>query len=185
MTRYRLVTSILEPTRAPADELAARYHERWEIETAFDRHKTHLRGAQRVLRSKTPELVLQEAWGFRLTHFALRALMHEAALGALPRARDPDSVSFTHTLRVVRRTLPMWRPFPPQDPARHQRVLADIRHAVVSSSRGRVVPRGVKRKISNFPLRPRRPQRTTRRSDVPHIIRRHRAAKSRSRRPSG
>ena len=111
--RYRLVTTLTAPTRAPAAELAALYHERWEIETAFDELKTHLRGAQRVLRSKTPELVRQEAWGFLLTHFALRALMHEAALGALPRARDPDTLSFTHTLRVARRTLPHVAAFPP------------------------------------------------------------------------
>ena len=103
---YRLVTSLLEPTRAPASELAALYQERWEIETAFDEFKTHLRGAQRVLRSKTPALVRQEAWGFLLAHFAIRALMHEAALGALPQARDPDTLSFTHAVRVIRRTLP-------------------------------------------------------------------------------
>lgn len=115
-TRYRLVTSILDPPRAPAAELAALYHERWEIEIAFDELKTHLHGAQRVLRSKTPDLVRQEAWGFLLTHFALRALMHEAALGALPRARDPDTVSFTHTLRVTRRTLPHVAALPPSGP---------------------------------------------------------------------
>jgi IS4 transposase len=96
-----VVTNILEATRAPAAELAALYHERWEMETAFDEFKTHLRGAQRVLRSKTPELVRQEAWGFLLAHFAIRALMHEAALGALPRASDPD------------RFAPVLRPPPP------------------------------------------------------------------------
>lgn len=78
---YRVVTNILEATRAPAAELAVLYRERWEMETAFDEFKTHLRGAQRVLRSKTPELVRQEAWGFLLAHFAIRAVMHEAALG--------------------------------------------------------------------------------------------------------
>lgn len=113
---YRLVTTILEPARAPAAELAALYHERWEMETAFDEFKTHLKGAQRVLRSKTPELVRQEAWGFLLAHFALRALMHEAALGALPRARDPDDLSFTHALRVTRRTLPHLAALPPSGP---------------------------------------------------------------------
>lgn len=111
--RYRLVTNILEPARAPAAELAALYHERWEIETAFDELKTHLRGAQRVLRSKTPTLVRQEAWGFLLAHFAIRSLMHEAALGALPKARDPDTMSFTHALRVTRRTLPYVAAIPP------------------------------------------------------------------------
>jgi hypothetical protein len=114
---YRLVTTLLEPARAPAAELAALYHERWEMETAFDELKTHLRGSQRVLRSKTPELVRQEAWGFLLAHFALRALMHEAALGALPRARDPDTLSFTHALRTTRRTLPHVAALPPSGPA--------------------------------------------------------------------
>lgn len=110
---YRLVTNILEPERAPASELAALYHERWEIETAFDEFKTHLRGGQRVLRSKTPELVRQEAWGLLLAHFAIRALMHEAALGASPRARDPDTLSYTHAVRVARRTLPHFAALPP------------------------------------------------------------------------
>jgi len=113
---YRLVTTVLEPGRAPAAELAALYHERWEMETAFDEFKTHLRGGQRVLRSKTPALVRQEAWGFLLAHFAIRALMHEAALGALPRARDPDTLSFTHALRVTRRTLPHVAAIPPSGP---------------------------------------------------------------------
>ncbi len=112
-TPYRLVTSLLDPTHAPAAELAAVYDERWEIETAFDEFRTHLRGARRVLRSKTPALVEQEAWGFLLAHFAIRALMHEAALGALPRARDPDSLSFVHTRRVIRRTLPHLTAIPP------------------------------------------------------------------------
>ena len=113
---YRLVTNILEPTRAPAGELATLYRERWEMETAFDEFKTHLRGPRRVLRSKTPELVRQEAWGFLLAHFAIRALMHDAALGALPRARDPDTLSFTHALRVTRRTLPHVAAIPPSGP---------------------------------------------------------------------
>src|SRR3954462_13257480 len=59
---YRLVTTILRPIKAPAAELAALYHERWEIEGALAELKTHLRGAQVVLRSKTPELVRQEFW---------------------------------------------------------------------------------------------------------------------------
>lgn len=83
------------------------------METAYDELKTHLRGSRRVLRSKTPDLVRQETWGFLLAHFALRSLMHEAALGALPRARDPDTLSFTHALRVTRRTLPHVRTLPP------------------------------------------------------------------------
>jgi len=97
---YRLVTTILDPEQAPAAELAAIYHERWEIETTLDEIKTHLRGARMVLRSKTPDLVRQELYGFLLTHFAVRGLMHEAALLV---GEDPDRLSFVHAVRVIRR----------------------------------------------------------------------------------
>jgi Insertion element 4 transposase N-terminal/Transposase DDE domain len=107
---YRLITTILDPERAPAKELAALYHERWEIETALDELKTHLRGAQIVLRSKTPELVEQEFYGLLMAHFAIRGLMHEAALRA---DEDPDQLSFLHAVRVVQRRLPRFAALPP------------------------------------------------------------------------
>ena len=110
---YRLVTNILDPKRAPAEELAALYHERWEIETALDELKTHLRGAKIVLRSKTPDLVRQEFYGFMLAHFAIRGLMHEAALTA---DEDPDRLSFLHAVRVVRRKLTTFHAIPPSAP---------------------------------------------------------------------
>ena len=108
---YRLITTMLDHEAAPAPEVAALYPERWEIETALDELKTHLRGgAGIVLRSKTPELVRQEFWGFLLAHFAVRGLMHEAALAA---GEDPDRLSFTHAVRVIRRKLPQLAAFPP------------------------------------------------------------------------
>jgi IS4 transposase len=115
---YRLITTILNPTQAPAQELAALYHERWEIETALDELKTHLRGAQIVLRSKTPELVKQEFWGLLMAHFAIRGLMHEAALRA---DEDPDRLSFLHSVRVVQRQMARAAAIPPskqENPAR-------------------------------------------------------------------
>lgn len=107
---YRLITTILDPAEAPARELAALYHERWEIETAFDELKTHLRGAKVVLRSKTPELCRQEFYGLLMTHFAIRGLMHEAALSE---DIDPDQLSFVHSVKVVRRKMPFFGAFPP------------------------------------------------------------------------
>lgn len=110
---YRLITTLLDPEPTPARELATLYHERWEVETAFDELKTHLRGPGIVLRSRTPELVEQEFYGLLLAHYAVRGLMHEAALGA---DIDPDSVSFVHAVRVVRRKLPRYADyaaFPP------------------------------------------------------------------------
>jgi IS4 transposase len=99
---YRLITTILDHKLAPAQELAALYHERWEIENSLDELKTHLRGAQIVLRSKTPELVQQEFYGLLMAHFAIRGLMHEAALRA---DEDPDRLSFLHSVRVVQRRM--------------------------------------------------------------------------------
>ncbi len=114
---YRLITTILDPAQAPAKELAALYHERWEIETALDELKTHLRGAQIVLRSKTPELVEQEFWGLLMAHYAIRGMMHEAALKA---DEDPDRISFLHSVRVVQRRMARAVAIPPsaeEDPA--------------------------------------------------------------------
>ena len=111
---YRVVTSILDPAQAPAGELAALYHERWEIETALDELKTHLRGATIVLRSKTPDLVRQEFYGLLLAHFAIRGLMHEAAVKV---GIDPDRLSFVHAMRVIRRKLPRAVAIPPSGPA--------------------------------------------------------------------
>jgi hypothetical protein len=105
--RYRLVTTIFDSAQAPAEELAALYPQRWEIEGALDELKTHLRGSQIVLRSKTPDLVRQEFFGLLMAHFAIRGLMHEAALAA---AEDPDRLAFVHTVRVVRRNLLQGQP---------------------------------------------------------------------------
>lgn len=107
---YRLLTTILDHEEAPAAELAALYHERWEIETALDELKTHLRGAKIVLRSKTPDLVRQEFYGLMMAHFAIRGLMHEAALKA---DEDPDRLSFLHAVRVVRRKIGSFASIPP------------------------------------------------------------------------
>lgn len=109
---YRLITTILDPKDAPANELAALYQERWEIETALDELKTHLRGRQIVLRSRMPYGVYQEFYGLMLAHFAVRSVMHDAALLA---NEDPDRLSFAHTIRVIKRKLPLFVSTPPSE----------------------------------------------------------------------
>ncbi|MET8704745.1 IS4 family transposase [Kitasatospora sp. NPDC004723] len=100
---YRLVTTVLDPKEAPAAELAALYAQRWEIETTLDEIKTHQRGPKLVLRSKYPWGVEQEVYGLLLVHHAIRQLMHQAALHE---GVDVDRLSFTRSLRVVRRQVP-------------------------------------------------------------------------------
>ena len=107
---YRLVTTLTDPQRAPAAELAGLYTQRWEFETALDEIKTHQRGARAVLRSKYPDGVEQEVWGFLLVHWAIRDLMHAAALDA---GIDPDRVSFLRTLRMTRRSVTEQAAFSP------------------------------------------------------------------------
>ncbi|QKW39024.1 IS4 family transposase [Actinomadura sp. NAK00032] len=97
---FTLVTTILDPLDAPATELAAAYHERWEIEAAIGEMKTHQKGAGALLRSKSPEMVEQELWGMLLTYYGVRHLMAEAADQA---ELDPDRLSFIRSLRIVRR----------------------------------------------------------------------------------
>lgn len=111
---YRLLTTILDPSEAPAAELAAAYAQRWEIETAFDELKTHQRGPRAVLRSKSPDLVTQEIWGHLCCHYAIRTLMYEAAQHAGEHAgHDPDRISFVAALRITRRSIAQQGAFPP------------------------------------------------------------------------
>jgi hypothetical protein len=109
-TSYRLFTTLTDPAEATAADLAAAYTQRWEIELAFDELKTHQRGPRTVLRSKSPDLVLQEIWGHLCCHYAIRCLMVQAATHS---GHDPDRVSFVAALRITRQTLAHPGAFPP------------------------------------------------------------------------
>lgn len=106
----RLITSLLDPLDAPAIELAALYHERWEIELAFKELQVHQTGGQRLLRSRSPEMVRQEIWGLLIAHYAIRHIMHQATLH---NGVDPDRVSFTRSLRIIRRAVSTAADFSP------------------------------------------------------------------------
>jgi hypothetical protein len=114
--RYRLISTLLDPDAAPASELGVLYSERWEIEGALDEFKTHQRGPRVVLRSKHPDGVYQETYGYLCTHYAVRQVMHDAALRA---DLDPDRLSFTRSLRAARRSARTQPGFPP--PHDHRR----------------------------------------------------------------
>ncbi len=95
---YRLLTTILDPAEAVAEDLAAAYARRWEIESVVDELKTHQVGPRAVLRSKSPDLVNQEIWGHLCCHYAIRTLMADTAAHG---GHDPDRISFAAVLRIA------------------------------------------------------------------------------------
>jgi Insertion element 4 transposase N-terminal/Transposase DDE domain len=150
---YRLVTTLLDPDAAPAGELAALYHERWEAEGIFCEIKVTLPGRRLMLRSRRADLAEQEVYGLLLVHFALRHLMRRPA-GRRTRipTRCPSSTPSASSAAICRGM----RPFPPR---RRQQMLAlvliEIAGLPAERSRGRHKPRVVKRKMSDFPTRSR------------------------------
>jgi hypothetical protein len=148
---HRLITTLLNPRLAPAHDLACAYHERWEIELVIDEIDTHQRLVGRTLRSLTPLGVIQELYGILLAHYAVRVLMHAAALRV---DVDPDRLSFVHALEIVRDAVPEFQQVArAQQPALVERLLREIAAKRLPERRLRVNPRVVKRKMSNFKLK--------------------------------
>ena len=144
----RLVTTLLDPEEFSAQELVDLYHERWEVELIIDEQKTHQRLSQEPLRSRTPQGCYQEMYGLLMAHYAIRALMHEAAVQA---EVNPDRLSFTHAVHVVCRSLVHFGQTDPLDhPALKRRLLIHLREQMLSPRILRFVPRVVKRPLSSF-----------------------------------
>jgi hypothetical protein len=147
---HRLVTTLLDPKLAPALELICLYHERWEIELVIAEVKIQQRLSPQPLRSKSPELLYQELYGLRLSHYAVRAWMHQSALQA---DLDPDRLSFTHALHVLDTACYELAIVAPDElPRLRERLLADLREpkTLVPPRRLRFCPRVVKRAFSSF-----------------------------------
>lgn len=103
---YRLITSLLDEHKFPASLLASEYHQRWEVENTIGELKTHLLGRKTQIRSQKPREVVQEVYGWLLAHWAIRSLMFQAAEQAeIP----PNRLSFTGTLKIIRRALPKFQ----------------------------------------------------------------------------
>ena len=148
---HRIITTLLNPRLAEALDLVCAYHERWEIEIVIDEIDTHQRLVGRTLRSLTPVGVVQELYGVLLAHYAVRKLMHEAALMA---DVDPDRLSFVHALEIVRDAVPEFQMVAAeQRQALYERLLREIATKLLPPRRARSNARVVKRKMSNFKLK--------------------------------
>jgi hypothetical protein len=153
-TRYRLVTTLLDAEEAPAHPLACTYHERWEIELVIDEQDTHQLGQHHPaspLRSRKPRGVIQELYGLMLAHYAVRFLMHQAALRA---DEDPDRLSFVGALRIIQDSVADFEMAAPElVPRLCQRLLRDLADALLPERVPRIEPRVVKRKVIKWPLK--------------------------------
>jgi len=148
---HRLITSLLDPDLYPAHTLACEYHQRWEIEITIDEVNTHQRLPNIPLRSQKPVGVIQEAYGLLIAHYAVRAIMHEAALQA---GLDPDRLSFINAVQVTRDAIPEFQMTAPEQlPRLYQRLLNDIARHRLPERDNRSNPRVVKRKMSKFKLK--------------------------------
>ena len=146
--RQRLITTLLDPATAPARELILTYHERWEFETTVDELDTHLRLAGHPLRSRRPVGVVQEFYALLLAHYAVRALMHAAAVQA---GLDPDRLSFVAAVDLIRAAIPEFQLVAPREVERLvARLLHDLARVTLPPRRNRSNPRVVKRKVAKF-----------------------------------
>ena len=145
-----MITSLLDEVAYPAHALDCAYHERWEIEITIDETDTH-QWRPRPLRSRNPLGVLQELYGLLLAHYAIRAVMHEAALRAdVP----PDRLSFVNTVRLLRNAVFEFQiAAESQKTAWYGRLLQDIGREQLPVHDNRCDPRVVRRKMSNFDLK--------------------------------
>lgn len=150
--RHRLITSLLDEVAYPAPVLAAAYHERWEVEITIDETDTHQRRPRQPLRSRTPVGVLQELYSLLIAHYAVRTVMHQAALRA---DVAPDRLSFVKAVRILRIAVFEFQIVAPaQRDQLYARLLDDIaREQLPARAARRCNPRVVKRKISNFPVK--------------------------------
>lgn len=145
----RLATTLLDPVHYPALDVIAAYHGRWEFEVALDEIKTHQSLAEAPLRGLTPARVTQELYGLVLAHYAVRSLMHEAAVQA---GLAPTALSFVEGIELVRQAILEFQLVCPADhPALRARLLRNLARARLPPRRLRAAPRVVKRRQSKFP----------------------------------
>lgn len=150
--KHVLITNLLDETAAPARELIALYHERWEEELVFDEQKTHQdpRRAEKPaqLRSETPEGVKQELYALSLGHFVIRSLMCEAARSA---QLDPRRLSFVGCFRILQCRLPECHGHTATSlDDWYQALLGEMLTEQIGPRRNRINPRVIKRKMSKW-----------------------------------
>lgn len=149
---HRLLTNLLDERKYPAKELILEYHERWEEEIVFDEQKTHqdpCRAEKTTnLRSETSDGLKQEMYALSIGHFAIRAMMLEAAQS---RQVDADRLSFKGCFQILKTRLPEC------DASSRERfenwcrgLIWEMSCEQIPARRNRINPRVIKRKMSRW-----------------------------------
>lgn len=145
-----LLTSLLDPQMYPAQDVVNMYHERWEIELAYDEIKTHLMEAEETLRSKSPAAVKQELWGVLLSYNLVRIEMARTANQLdLPATR----ISFVLSVNLIRQQCSGGPVIftPGNIPKRLRQLRLELARFILPPRRARTYPRAVKIKMSSYP----------------------------------
>jgi len=151
-----LLTSMLDPVAFPASELVELYHERWELELAYDEIKTEMLEREETLRSKSPPSVIQELWGIFIAYNLVRLEMERIANEIhLP----PTRISFVTALtRIVDVWSWMAIASPGTIPKHLLAYRLRLKRLILPPRRpNRSYPRAVKMKMSNYPRNRRSP----------------------------
>jgi hypothetical protein len=148
---YRLITTLLDHELYPANELATLYHERWEEEGCLREIKDFLNYNKKLIRSQRPDLVLQEIWALLILHHIIRSTMNKAALNI---EKDSDILSFTSSLRIIKQFLPYFHSVGTSNYGMEiQNIIYKISLTRADRSKGESSPRGVKKRLSKYPVR--------------------------------
>ena len=136
-----MLTTLLDAEGHPAETLIELYHERWEEELAIDELKTHQRGRP-VLRSQTPAGVVWEIYGLFIGHYVIHVLIqHSAAKQGI----DPQRLSFTNTLKILRCRWPECPKSERGRPQWHRQLIEEIGEEILEPRRNRINPRVIKK----------------------------------------
>jgi hypothetical protein len=141
-----LVTTLLDPMRYPAHEIANVYRQRWQVELTFRNLKSVMR--MDVLRCKSPDMVQKEILMHMIAHNLIRLLMQEASLvWCVPLQR----ISFKGALDTFREYLTAMGCSRNKRRARgvYAKLIAAIATDQVPERPGRREPRAVKRRPKN------------------------------------
>jgi len=154
----KVLTSMTDPEQYPADEVAALYHERWELELGFDEIKTEMLDREETLRSQSPVAVTQELWGVLIAYNLVRLEMERIADEA---GVAPTRISFVAGFRFIAQEW-IWlaSTSPGAIPSRLRDMRANVKRFILPPRRSkRSYPRAVKIKMSGYPRK--RPHRRT------------------------